>query len=598
MSEKTPFIELPISEDIQQALAEMGFTDASPIQSQAIPVILAGRDVIGQAQTGTGKTGAFGIPLIQMTEPEEKAVQTIVLCPTRELAVQVCEEIKKFSKYKRGVKAVPVYGGASIEKQIKDIRSGANIVVGTPGRVIDHIERGTLNLNSVRMIVLDEADEMLNMGFVEDIERILEEIPEEDRQTVFFSATMPKQIMDLTKRFQNNPEIIKVKANELTVTNIEQFYYEIRSNMRTEAMARLIDMHGLQLMLVFCNTKLGVDSLVEELLGRNLKAEGLHGDMRQQQRQQTLSKFKSGIVNILVATDVAARGIDVNGVDAVFNYDVPLDEEYYVHRIGRTGRAGRFGKSFTFVTGRKDILRMKDIERYTKSPVKQAQVPNREEIEVFRVDQFIAKTKEIAFLGELDPYLTIADRLKEEGVNYRELAATLIKLQYGPIGKSYGNEEFGFEGMGRSSDRGRDRDRGDDRGRGRSDDRGDRGNRFGNRDRGFDRGQDRGDRFGGSREFREKREFSSEPRAPKPFGENKNMVKLTVNVGKNQRVRPNDIVGAITSEANVNGKNIGHIDIYDKHTFVEVLKEDVSRVITAMADNTIKGFKVNVEIAK
>jgi ATP-dependent RNA helicase DeaD len=448
------------------------------------------------------------------------------------------------------------------------------------------------------MIVLDEADEMLNMGFVEDIERILEEIPEEDRQTVFFSATMPKQIMDLTKRFQNNPEIIKVKANELTVTNIEQFYYEIRSNMRTEAMARLIDMHGLQLMLVFCNTKLGVDSLVEELLGRNLKAEGLHGDMRQQQRQQTLSKFKSGIVNILVATDVAARGIDVNGVDAVFNYDVPLDEEYYVHRIGRTGRAGRFGKSFTFVTGRKDILRMKDIERYTKSPVKQAQVPNREEIEVFRVDQFIAKTKEIAFLGELDPYLTIADRLKEEGVNYRELAATLIKLQYGPIGKSYGNEEFGFEGMGRSSDRGRDRDRGDDRGRGRSDDRGDRGNRFGNRDRGFDRGQDRGDRFGGSREFREKREFSSEPRAPKPFGENKNMVKLTVNVGKNQRVRPNDIVGAITSEANVNGKNIGHIDIYDKHTFVEVLKEDVSRVITAMADNTIKGFKVNVEIAK
>ncbi|MBY0424782.1 MAG: DEAD/DEAH box helicase, partial [Cytophagales bacterium] len=258
MSEKTPFIELPISEDIQQALAEMGFTEASPIQSQAIPVILAGRDVIGQAQTGTGKTGAFGIPLIQMTEPEEKAVQTIVLCPTRELAVQVCDEIKKFSKYKRGVKAVPVYGGASIEKQIKDIRSGANIVVGTPGRVIDHIERGTLNLNSVRMIVLDEADEMLNMGFVDDIERILEEIPEEDRQTVFFSATMPKQIMDLTKRFQNNPEIIKVKANELTVTNIEQMYYEVRSNMRTEAMARLIDMHGLQLMLVFCNTKLGV----------------------------------------------------------------------------------------------------------------------------------------------------------------------------------------------------------------------------------------------------------------------------------------------------------------------------------------------------
>lgn len=620
------FADLGISAETLQALTEMGFTTPSPIQAEAIPHLLAGKDVIGQAQTGTGKTAAFAIPCIEMVDAEKRGVQALVMCPTRELAVQVAEEFKKLSKFKRNVRATAVYGGSSIDKQIQAIRQGANVVIGTPGRIMDHIDRGTLKLDAIQMVILDEADEMLNMGFIDDIESILSNTPEE-RQTVFFSATMPKPIMDLTKRFQENPEIVKVTKKELTVSNIEQFHYEVRMGARTEAMSRLVDMHGLKLMLVFCNTKRMVDELVEELQSRNVAAEAIHGDLRQQQRTTVLAKFKQGVINVLVATDVAARGIDVENVDAVFNYDIPLDDESYVHRIGRTGRAGRAGKSFTFVTGRKDMMKLKDIERYIKSTVPKGEIPSGAEIEVFRKTQFVEKVANMVNADELKDFTDIAQKLQDTGISDAKLIAALSKMLMGNVGnKTYNDDNFKVETRGdRNTPRDRDsRSGGDrfersgdrDRDRGSRFDRGDRDrdsrsaspSRFGagNNDRGgesrFGNNSSRGEsRFGGnerSSDRGESRFGAPREREPRPVMDpSMKMTKLMINIGKNQRVRPGDIVGAIAGESGVNGKNIGDIEIRDQHTYVYVPKDDASKVMDAMNNNTIKGFKVNFEVA-
>ena len=599
------FADLPFSEEVKKALVDMGFEKPSPIQQSAIPFIMEGKDLIGQAQTGTGKTAAFAIPAIEMINPDYKGVQVLIMCPTRELAIQVSEEIKKLSKYKRNIKSLPVYGGTSIDKQIQVLRQGVQIVVGTPGRIMDHIDRGTLKLDKVQMVILDEADEMLNMGFVDDIESILSNVPEE-RQTIFFSATMPKPIMDLTKRFQKSPEIIKISKSELTVTNIEQFYFEVRSAGRTEAMCRLIDMYGLKLMLVFCNTKRTVDSLVEELQMRNMQAEAIHGDLRQQQRNNVLAKFKSGVINILVATDVAARGIDVDSVDAVFNYDIPLDDESYVHRIGRTGRAGKSGRSFSFVTGRKDSLKLKDILNYTKAVITKGEVPSQVEIEAFRKKQFVEKITNLVYADELKDYMEISEELVNSGISSKNIIAALVKLHIGATTKAYSDENFKLEERGSRDrfERSGDRDRGGDRGgrfeRGGDRDRGgDRGGRFergGDRDRGSDRGGDRG----GDRFERSSNRFGDRPeRESRASGRDMTgMVKVFINIGRNQRVGPGDIVGAIAGEAGINGKNIGDIDIKDKHTFVYLPKEDVDKVVDTMNGNTIKGFKVSLEVAK
>ncbi len=614
------FAELGLSAETLQALTEMGFTTPSPIQAEAIPHLLAGKDVIGQAQTGTGKTAAFAIPCIEMVDAEKRGVQALVMCPTRELAVQVAEEFKKLSKFKRNVRAVAVYGGSSIDKQIQAIRQGANVVIGTPGRIMDHIDRGTLKLEAIQMVILDEADEMLNMGFIDDIESILSNTPEE-RQTVFFSATMPKPIMDLTKRFQENPEIVKVTKKELTVSNIEQFHYDVRMGARTEAMSRLVDMHGLKLMLVFCNTKRMVDELVEELQSRQVAAEAIHGDLRQQQRTTVLAKFKQGVINVLVATDVAARGIDVDNVDAVFNYDIPMDDESYVHRIGRTGRAGRSGKSFTFVCGRKDALKLKDIERYIKSTIPKGEIPTGAEIEVFRKTKFVEKVANMVNADELKDFVDVAQKLQETGISDAKLIAALSKMLMGNVSnKTYNDDNFKVETRGdRNTPRDRDRvSTGSDRFERSGDRDRDRGSRFdrGDRDRDFrsaspsrfDRGSDRGEsRFGGS--SRGESRFGGNDRGESRFGAPREreprpvmdpsikMTKLVINIGKNQRVRPGDIVGAIAGESGVNGKNIGDIEIKDQHTFVYVPKEDTTKVLDAMNNNTIKGFKVNLEVA-
>lgn len=427
--QKTSFNELSLSQAIQSAIADMGFEFASPIQAQSIPVLLTGRDLIGQAQTGTGKTAAFSIPLLEKLDLSIKKPQALILCPTRELAVQVSEEIKKLSKYMDGLYTLPVYGGDSMERQIALLRKGVHVVVGTPGRIQDHIRRGTLPLDFVKVAVLDEADEMLNMGFVDEIEAILELLPEE-KQTVFFSATMPDPILKLTKKFQRDPEIVKVVREELTNINIEQLHYVVHEEDKLELMARLLEAHDLKLVLAFCNTKQRVDELVDELQQRGFAAEGLHGDMVQSIRNTVMKRFRTGQVSILVATDVAARGIDVNDVNAVFNYDVPLDPEYYVHRIGRTGRAGKTGMSLTFVLKR-ELLRLRNIERYSNTKIGRGEIPTIPQVMAKRLAAF-QKTilKQLAEMEVSEDTEAILSELeKVQGGDLRRIALTLLQMQ-------------------------------------------------------------------------------------------------------------------------------------------------------------------------
>jgi len=343
---KLKFDELSLSNEILMAVEDMGFEEASPIQSEAIPFLLEKQDIIGQAQTGTGKTAAFAIPVIEHIDTTDKNIQAVILCPTRELVIQVTEECRKIAKYKENVSVVAIYGGQDIERQFRALKKSPQIVVGTPGRTMDHMRRGSIKFHTVKTIVLDEADEMLDMGFREDIEVILKDMPE-DRQTVMFSATMAEDIVSLTKKYQRNPKIINIARKKLDAPKIQQIYYEVQEKAKLELLSRLIDLHNIKLAVVFCNTKRAVDELVDNLKTRGYFADGLHGDMSQNVRDKVMNSFRNKTTEILVATDVAGRGIDVNDVEAVFNYDLPRDDEDYVHRIGRTGRAGKTGMAFS-----------------------------------------------------------------------------------------------------------------------------------------------------------------------------------------------------------------------------------------------------------
>jgi ATP-dependent RNA helicase DeaD len=414
------------------------------------------------------------------------------------------------------------------------------------------------------MIVLDEADEMLDMGFREDIESILEQMPDE-RQTIFFSATMSKPIMQLTKKYQDDPQLVKVVKNELTAQNIEQLFFEVKPKAKIEVMTRLIDLYNLQLMLVFCNTKIRVDEVVEELQVRGYQAEGLHGDLRQQQRNNVMAKFRAGTTTILVATDVAARGIDVEDVDAVFNYDIPLDEEYYVHRIGRTGRAGKAGRAFTFVVGR-EVQRLRDIQQYTKVKIQRGVIPSYEDIVGVKKAKFIGQIKEAIQEGGLDVFEDMIEQLHHAGLRNEEIITALIKMNMGVHNNEFADNDL----SGSDSDRSSGRDR-----------------RSSDRDRGPHR--DRDDRSSGR---------DGKPRRDNDRSSNASMVRLFINIGRDAKIRPGDIVGAIAGETGIAGNAIGSIDIYDKFTFVEVPKNDVQRVIKGMDNNSIKGKKVNIEIAR
>ncbi|KXS46791.1 MULTISPECIES: DEAD/DEAH box helicase [Methanohalophilus] len=423
--ESLTFKDLNLSKNIERAVEDMGFEEPTPIQSQSIPYLMEGKDVIGQAQTGTGKTAAFGIPALEMLDVKSKKVQVVVLCPTRELANQVAEEMSNLAKY-QNTKMLPVYGGQPIDRQIKALRRGVHIVIGTPGRVLDHIQRKTLKLDGVKMLVLDEADEMLDMGFREDIEFILSRVPSQ-KQTVLFSATMPQPIIKLTKKYQQNPQMVKTVHKELTVPQIEQFYFEVKSNAKTEVLCRLIDIYNFKSSLVFCNTKKNVDKQVETLKARGYLVDGLHGDMRQAQRERVMSNFRKGEIETLVATDVAARGIDVENIEAVFNYDIPQDEESYVHRIGRTGRAGKEGVAITFASG-KDIRKIKNIQKHTKAKITRKNVPSQSDVEDIRAEMLSQNVKKIIDDGHIGKYEHWVENLLEEDYASVDVAAALVKI--------------------------------------------------------------------------------------------------------------------------------------------------------------------------
>jgi ATP-dependent RNA helicase DeaD len=608
----TTFQELNLSDFTLKAVETMGFETASPIQAEAIPVLLTGKDIIGQAQTGTGKTAAFGIPLIEKIEPFSKTVQSIILCPTRELALQVADELKKLSKFRKGLFVTTVYGGDSIERQIRSLRDGANIVVGTPGRVIDLIDRRALKLENVHTAILDEADEMLNMGFRDDIEQILQ-FTSTERQTVLFSATMPKEIQALAKKYQNDPVLIKITKREMTNQNIEQSYYDARPDAKMEVLCRLIDYNQLKLSLIFCNQKKRVDEIVETLQLRGYQAEGLHGDMRQTARTQTMNKFRNGQVNILVATDVAARGIDVDDVDAVINFDLPTDPEQYVHRIGRTGRAGRSGKALSIITGGRERGQLRDITGFTKVEVPRVKIPTFEDVLEVKKQNFVERVVKAATETSTETYQGVFNAMTEAGLSVEQIVATLVQLQLGALDNKYANESLENDSQRRRPDQRSDRggyerrdsrdsrggygDRRESRG-GYGDRRDSRGGSYGDRNNGGRRdargsfNSDRRDSRGGGYE-RRGNEGGFQTDAPVDV----NMVRLQINIGRNEHISPANIVGAIAGETGVPGNVLGRINIFDQHSHVDVPKGYASTVLNRMVGASIKGRKVSVEKA-
>ena len=430
MEENLRYEDSGINPKILRAVSEMGYTQMTPIQEQAIPQLMEGKDVIGQAQTGTGKTAAFGIPMLQMVDPASRELQGMILCPTRELAIQAAEELHKFSKYMHGIRVVPIYGGQDISRQIKALKGGVQIIVGTPGRVMDHMRRHTIKLDSLKMVVLDEADEMLNMGFREDMEAILGEIPGE-HQTALFSATMPQAILDITYKYQKDAVVVRITKQELTIPLVKQYYYVVKNIYKEEAISRLIDTYNLKRSIVFCNTKKMVDELAEHLKDRGYQAEGLHGDMTQKQRDFVMNRFKNGSLQVLIATDVAARGIDVDDLEAVFNYDVPQDTEYYVHRIGRTGRAGREGLAFTFAYGR-DLYRIREIERVCKTKMTEQKLPKSAQVMDIKLNKLLQTAKDTL---DKEDYVKLQDQIEEKMEDYEldpmELLAYLVRKEIG-----------------------------------------------------------------------------------------------------------------------------------------------------------------------
>lgn len=526
------FKELGLSEELLSAVKSMGFDEMTEIQEKSIPVIMKGLDIIGRSNTGTGKTAAFGIPVIEkILQNDSDFIQTLILCPTRELAQQACEEIKKFSKYKNWVKPLAIFGGVSIDKQIYQLKRGVNIIIGTPGRIIDHINRHTLKLQNLKTIVLDEADEMLQMGFREDIENILQYIPKE-RQTILFSATMPLEILAITHKYQNNPILIKTNTKSKTVESIEQYYYIVPMGKKFDALDLLLIKNQPKSSMIFCNTKKMVDELTNILVSKGYKAAGIHGDMKQLQRTSVMNSFKSGKTSILVATDVAARGIDVNGIDAVFNFDLPQDNEYYIHRIGRTGRAGKSGTAYTLVCNRKQVSDLNMIAKNTKSVIKESELPNKSElvdIEIENYEKFISHLADKKIYKES---YDLINSLLEKGWTYENISVYLLnylfgaKLQNIPDVKVIKYNNFYL---------------------------------------------------------------------PDNKNINKRTAKVNINLGKNQKINPNYILGALVDATGISGKSFGKINIHDNFTTVDVPINKIDYIVNSMKNSKINGNRVIVK---
>jgi len=642
------FTELGLSSEILKAIDKLGFEQASPIQAESIPPLMQGSDVVGQSQTGSGKTAAFAIPAIEKTDPTQRFVQVLILCPTRELAVQVSEEVHKLALFKRGIMALPIYGGQSYERQFYGLKQGAQIVIGTPGRIMDHMRRGTLRLETIKMVILDEVDVMLNMGFRDDIETILQATPKE-RQTVFFSATIPKPIQQLIEKYARSPKQVRIEQKALTVPTVEQVYYEVDRRYKIELLTRLIDIYDLKLGIIFCNTKRMVDDLVDHLEAAGYMADRLHGDMNQAQRDRVMNKFRKSGLEFLVATDIAARGIDVDDVQVVFNYDLPYDVEDYVHRIGRTGRAGRSGRAISFVAGR-EMFQIYNIERYTKTKIQRGKPPTVEEVEDAKTNVFLDKIRATLQSSEFEREDHLIQRLLEEGFSSTDIASALLHHLRAGDGASAPKPQREEERprSDRPAYREERRERYPDR-----DERRERRPQFENRRE--DRREDRRNSFSEKAPVKprptqrpaaiaptSKREtqipasvpkptsepapipapapkpvektysdqeilasvsappekIESKPDKPKPSRRTPDgQTRLWMNIGEEQGVVPIDIVNTIAGETGLPGKVVGTVDVRERHLFADVASEHVKGIIAKLNRSQIKGHKLKVKVA-
>jgi ATP-dependent RNA helicase DeaD len=545
------FGDLGLSPVLLESIESVGFRKPTSIQVATIPVLIGGEDVIAQAQTGSGKTAAFGLPIIEAIDPRSRGVQALVLAPTRELAIQVSEAIENLGRHKR-IETLAIYGGQPYERQFRGLQRGVHIVVGTPGRVMDHMRRGTLKLDDLRFFVLDEADEMLDMGFIDDIETILKEVPSE-RQTALFSATMPPRIADLANRYMNNPKRISVRGKQMTVAEINQSSYEFPRGRKMEALTRILEAENPSSTIIFARTKRGVDELGESLTSRGFAAETIHGDLSQAQRDRVMKRFRAGQVQILIATDVAARGLDIPDVSHVINYDLPEQTETYVHRIGRTGRAGKGGEAISLVSPR-EFRQLRQVERTTRATIEAKRLPSQEDVNKRRRDKLKSLvTKQIENEDAYEAYTSVIEELAGEDLDPTKMAALLLK-------------NFAEETGQATLDTGK---------------------------------HDELANFGGKIE---RDRGPREDRGPRPAGgpsrgTEAGMTRLFVNIGHNFRVRPQDFVGAIANEANVPGRVVGAIDIHDTYSFVDVPNDIHGNVIEALNAASIKGRPVNVEVA-
>lgn len=539
------FEDLGLNDSLLKAITELGYEEPTPIQAGTIRLMLEGADVIAQAQTGTGKTAAFALPTLENIDIHKSATQALILTPTRELAVQVAEAIHSYSKYYR-VSVLPVYGGQPIERQLRALNRGVQVVVGTPGRLLDHIRRKTLKLDQIATVILDEADEMLNMGFVEDIEAILKETPE-DRQTALFSATMPPQILALSKRYIPFAERVTVEAEQLTVPKIRQIYYDVGKRDKFEMLTRILDYERPTAAIIFCRTKVEVDSLGQRLTARAYSAETLHGDLSQVQRDRVMGRFRSEQVELLIATDVAARGLDVEHVTHVINYDIPLEPESYVHRIGRTGRAGRIGCAVTLVKPREQRL-LQVIQKTIGASIQRMKLPTIADVYTRQRERFKETLRDAMAGDDLEQYRIMAEELGEE-YSPTDLAAAAFKLLLGAIPElSDADDKLAIEPEETSAS-------------------------------------------SSKKDFKRQRERRT-------FGAERGMTRLYIDLGRDDNVRPGDLVGAIANEAGIPGRTIGAIEIYDRFSMVDVPSNQAERVLRALNKTAIRNHKISASLAK
>jgi len=544
--EKRPFSELGVSQEVLKAVDKLGYEEASPIQTAVIPAALQGRDVVGQSATGSGKTAAFAIPAIELCKAQERKVQCLILCPTRELAVQVAEETGKLLLFKKGLNVVPIYGGQSYDRQFRALASGVQIVIGTPGRVMDHMERGTLKLETLKLVVLDEADRMLDMGFRDDIEHILSAVPAQ-RQLLFFSATMPRAIQDLIGRYTRDPAWIRIESHAKNAPQVDQVYYEVDRRSKLEVLTRLIDLNDFRYGLIFCSTKVMVDELDEQLHSRGYATDRLHGDLSQMQRNRVMEKFRNRSFEFLVATDVAARGLDVDDLQVVFNFDLPNDAEDYTHRIGRTARAGKSGRAVTFVSGR-ELYKLQSMVRFANLKIRRESVPSLDQVEEARASVFFEKLRGLLDSGQFEKHDRMIDRLLDQGYASTDICSALIQLlRGGPPPKESAPAPPANATAKRAP----------------------------------------------APPLEGDAPLQDVP-VPARTGREAGMVTLFFNAGRKHLVTTAEIVGKVTGVTRLPAQAIGAIDIHQRHSLVDVAADQAALIVKKMNGIRIRGHSLKV----